>query len=132
MSEKRRLSPSQVNKGYQKTRNKGQAEQDILDLIESGDAYIDLMELPHNIGNKLDSVYNSYNTNAKKLMDKAAEEAEKNDTESTFPEIKAVKFDLDEDEEYDTVLLINVPVHLAELAAEVAEGHAADEATEAA
>ena len=126
MAEPRVLSPSELNVTYNKTRNKGQAEQDILDFVESGKSYIDLFDLPHNVGNKLDSVYNSYNSNVKKIEKTREEEAEKAGTESTFPEVKAVKHSWN-GEEYDTVLLINVPVHLAELAAEMATSHAADE-----
>jgi hypothetical protein len=93
------------------TRDRGGAKRAILDFVESGELAKDLRTIPGNEAKQVDSLYNSFSQNIKKLSDEAKAEGR------AFPELKPVKSGEGEDE---TVILINKDVHAAMVAAQAA------------
>lgn len=86
------------------TRDRGGAKRVISDFVASGELAIDLRAIPGNEAKKVDSLYNSFSQNAKKMANEAKAEG------NTFPELKPVKTGEDDDE---TVILVNLDVHRA-------------------
>jgi hypothetical protein len=86
------------------TRDRGGAKRVISDFVASGELAIDLRAIPGNEAKKVESLYNSYSQNAKKMLAEAKAQG------NSFPELKPVKTGEGDDE---TVVLINLDVHRA-------------------
>jgi hypothetical protein len=102
------LSPADITKLMAGKRLRGAYEQPIRDFASSGELYWDVKSNAlFATRDNLDSLKNSFTENLKKLQESE---------NGSFPNITVVK-----NEDADTVLLINLDVHAAQVAAETSE-----------
>jgi hypothetical protein len=112
------LSPEAVSAILANTRDRGGAERNITKFVESNELAVDITAMPGNESKKVDSLYNSYSQNVRKLAAAALTDGKQ------FPNLKVVKSGEDEDGN-ERVIMVNLDLHAEMVEAQKAAAEAA-------